>query len=268
MTMWSYRNIFLKTLRDRGRSTLVVTAAMFTTGLYVALLFPEFGANASMAQLIEQLPDWWQNLIGDAIQFATPEGFFTTQPYSFLGAVIMIAFAISLGQAAIAGEEDANTLDQLIANPVSRSTVYFHKALSIAAAVTFPVAAVALALIIGAAVRNYSFSYVGLASQTVSLWLLSIAVGAIALAVGARTGSKGQAIAVAATISGFGYLLNLVAPLIEWMEPTQYVSIVYFYIGGSPFIEGLTPWHAAVLVLIAAVSTGAGALAFNRRDLR
>ena len=266
--MWWYRNVFFKTLRDRGRTTLIVTAAMFATGLYVALLFPEFGANASMGQLIEQLPDWWQDLIGDAVQFATPEGFFTTQPYSFLGAVIMIAFAISLVQAAIAGEEDANTLDQLIANPVSRSTVYFHMALSIIAALTFPVVAVAMALMIGATVRNYSFSYAGLASQSVSLWLLSLTVAAIALAVGASSGSKGQAIAIAAVVSGIGYLLNLVAPLIDWMEPMQYVSIVYYYIGGSPFIHGLIPWHATVLVILSALSTGAGALAFNRRDLR
>lgn len=266
--MWVYRNVFLKTLRDRIRSTVVVTVAMFATGLYVALLFPEFGANASMGQLIEQLPDWWQNLIGDAIQFTTPEGFFTTQPYSFLGAVIMIAFSISLGQSAIAGEEDANTLDQLIANPINRSTVYFHKALSIVVAVTLPVLGVALALIFGAAARNYSFSHAGLAAQSISLWLLSLLIAAIALAVGARSGSKGQAIAVAASVSGIGYMLNLVAPLVDWMEPTQYVSVVYYYIGGSPFVDGLTLWHAAVLALLAALSTVAGAVAFNNRDLR
>ena len=180
----------------------------------------------------------------------------------------MIAFSISLGQSAIAGEEDANTLDQLIANPINRSTVYFHKALSIVVAVTLPVLGVALALIFGAAARNYSFSHAGLAAQSISLWLLSLLIAAIALAVGARSGSKGQAIAVAASVSGIGYMLNLVAPLVDWMEPTQYVSVVYYYIGGSPFVDGLTLWHAAVLALLAALSTVAGAVAFNNRDLR
>lgn len=265
--MFGYGNVFLKTLRDRRRSILVVSLAMFATGLYVAMLFPEFGANASMAQLIEQLPDWWQNLIGDAIQFATPEGFFTTQPYSFLGAVIMIAFSISLGQSAIAGEEDANTLDQLVANPISRTRVYAHKALALAAAVTAPVVSVAAALVIGGLARGYDFSYSGLAAQTASLLLLSLAVGSLAMAAGAWTGSKGHAIAIAATVSGVGYLLNLVAPLIDWMQPTQYVSIVYYYIGNTPFIEGLTLWHTAVLAAATMMSAVAGGVAFNNRDL-
>ena len=179
----------------------------------------------------------------------------------------MIAFSISLGQSAIAGEEDANTLDQLVANPVSRTRVYVHKALALTAAVTAPVISVAAALVIGGLSRGYDLSYSGLAAQTVSLLLLSLAVGGLALAAGAWTGSKGHAIAIAATVSGVGYLLNLVAPLISWMEPTQYVSIVYYYIGNTPFVDGLTLWHAAVLAAITIASVVAGGIAFNNRDL-
>ena len=266
--MSSYSNVFLKTLRDRRRSTLIVSAAMFVSGLYVSLLFPEFGASASIEELLDQLPDWWQNLIGDAVQFGTPEGFFTTQPYSFIGAVIMIAFSIFLGQSAIAGEEEANTLDQLAANPVSRTRIYADKMLAMIVSSAVPVLAVALSLLVGSWSRGYEFSYTGLAAQSFSLLMLSLAVGGLALSIGAATGSKGQAIAIASAVAGIGYLLNIVAPLVSWLEPTQYVSVVYYYIGGMPFAEGLTLWHAGVLTAVAIVSIVAGGVAFNRRDLQ
>ena len=265
--MSSYSNVFLKTLRDRRRSTISVTLGMFTVGLYISLLFPEFGASATWTELIEQLPDWWENLIGDAVAFSTPEGFFTTQPYSFLGVAIMIAFSVYLGQTAIAGEEDANTLDQLAANPISRTRIYVDKTLAMTVLVLVPVVAVAVALLIGGAARGYGFSYDGLLAQSVSLLLLCLAVGGLALCVGAWTGSHGQAIAISSTIAGVGYLLNIVAPLVDWMEPTRYVSVVYYYIGESPFIYGLTWWHAGVLALVAAVSIVVGGVTFNRRDL-
>lgn len=266
--MSSYPNVFLKTLRDRRRSTVIVSASMFVAGLYVSLLFPEFGASASISELLDQLPDWWQNLIGDAVQFGTPEGFFTTQPYSFLGAAIMIAFAVFLGQTAIAGEEEANTLDQLAANPVSRTRIYAEKTLAMMVSLMAPVLAVALSLLVGSWVRGYDFSYSGLAAQSFSLLMLSLTVGGLALSIGAATGSKGQSIAIASAVAGIGYLLNIIAPLVSWLEPTQYVSVIYYYIGGMPFVDGLTPWHAAVLVAVTAISIVVGGLAFNRRDLQ
>ncbi len=266
--MSSYSNVFLKTLRDRRRSTVIVSASMFVVGLYVSLLFPEFGASASISELLDQLPDWWQNLIGDAVQFGTPEGFFTTQPYSFLGAAIMIAFSIFLGQTAIAGEEEANTLDQLAANPVSRTRIYAEKTLAMMVSLMLPVLAVALSLLVGSWVRGYDFSYSGLAAQSFSLLMLSLTVGGLALSIGAATGSKGQSIAIASAVAGIGYLLNIIAPLVSWLEPTQYVSVIYYYIGGMPFVDGLTPWHAAVLVAVTVTSIVIGGLAFNRRDLQ
>ena len=266
--MSSYSNVFLKTLRDRRRSTVIISVAMFVAGLYVSLLYPEFGASASLEELLDQLPDWWQNLIGDSIQFGSPEGFFTTQPYSFLGPIIMIAFSIFLGQTAIAGEEEANTLDQLVANPVSRMRIYTDKVLAMMASSLMPVLAIALGLLVGSTSRGYEISYSGLASQSFSLLMLSFTIGGLALSVGAATGSKGQATAIASAVAGVGYLLDIVAPFVSWLEPTRYLSVVYYYVGGTPFLNGLTPWHVAVLAVIAGGSIVVGGILFDRRDLQ
>lgn len=259
--------VTLKAMRDHRRSTLIMSGAMFLTGIYTSLLFPEFGTDA-IADLVGSMPEFLQEIIGDAAEFTTPEGFFATEVYAFLGAWIMIAFSIALGIGAIAGEEEGRTLDQLITNPISRRRVYAEKLLAMGALLTLPIIAVGVALIVGAASRDYSFSLTGLLAQSVSLYLLSLAVGCMAMGVGAWTGSKSTALAVSASIAGVGYLLNLVAPAVDWLEPTQYASIIYYFDGDTPFLNGITPWHAAVLLVVASLFAVSGGIAFDRRDLR
>lgn len=262
--MLNFASVFLKTLRDRRRSTQIVSIGMFITGSYVALLWPEFGGGDALTNLIESMPAVFQELMGD---IASAEGFFTTQPYSILAPIIMIAWAVAVGQGAIAGEEESATLDQLVANPVSRARLYAEKAAAMVVLMLEPVIAVAVAILLGAWLRNYDVSIGWLIAQSLSLLLLAVAVGGIALGVGAWTGSKGVAMAVASTIAGIGYLINVVEPLVDWMEPTRYISVVYYYIGEAPFYDGLVLWHALLLVAVGVLAATAGGVVFNRRDL-
>ena len=68
-----YSNIFLKTIRDGQRSTLLFSVGQLAIGTLLALLFPDVAA--SFAGMIEDLPEFIQAFIGSAAEFATPEGF-------------------------------------------------------------------------------------------------------------------------------------------------------------------------------------------------
>ena len=70
-----------------------------------------------------------------------------------------------------------------------------------------------------------------------------------------------------AGIAVVGYLVNILVPLIESLEFTKYISILHYYIGDKPFINGITPWHAVVLIAIAVISFAIGMYRFDRRDL-
>ena len=154
-----YSNIFLKTIRDGQRSTLLFSAGQLAIGALLALLFPDVAA--SFAGMIEDLPEFIQAFIGSAAEFATPEGFFTADPYSAISLVIMFAFSINRGMGAIAAEEQSHTLDQLLGNPVTRTHVYLQKSLALIADCILPVAALAVGILIGALIMDYSVSCPG-----------------------------------------------------------------------------------------------------------
>ena len=258
-------NIFLKTLHEARRLSLYFGIVLFALGMYVAVLYPD--VSEGFAGMIQDLPEFLQSVIGDAGEFATPEGFFTTQPFTVLGPAIMMIIAINRGMSAIAGEEEADTLDQLLGNPISRTSIIVHKGLALIVACIPPVLFLGASLILGSILLNYSFSVTGLFHMLASLLLLAYALGFLALGIGASTGSKSLSIGIPAAVGAYGYIANILAPQVETLEFTKYLSVMHYYIGDKPFINGITPWHALVLIAIAVISLAVGIYRFNRRDL-
>lgn len=245
---------------------LLVGLLQFITGLYVSLLYPDVGS--SIANMVEDLPEFFQAFIGSAEEFSTPEGFFSTEPYAVVTPIIMVAFAINRGMGAVAGEEQGYTLDQLLGNPLSRTSIVVQKSLAMMVECVIPTVLVAVSIAIGAAIMDYSVSASGLVQISISVLLLAYALGFLALGVGAATGSKNLAMAIPAVVAVVGYLVNILAPVVDGMSFTRYISVMHYYTGDKPLINGITVWHALVLVGIAAVSFGAGLYRFNNRDLQ
>ncbi len=260
-----YRNVFFKTLGDGQRSMLLVGLLQFIVGLYVALLYPDVGSG--IADLVEDLPEFFQAFIGSAEEFSTPEGFFSTEPYAVVTPIIMVAFAINRGMGAVAGEEQGYTLDQLLGNPVSRTSIVVQKSLALMLECVVPTVLVAVSIAIGASIMDYSVTTSGLVQISISVLLLSYALGFLALGVGAATGSKNLAMAVPAVVAIVGYLVNILAPLVDSLSFTRYISIMHYYTGDKPLINGITVWHALVLMVIASISFAVGLYRFNNRDL-
>ncbi len=260
-----YSTIFLKTLRDGRRSTLYVSIGLFALGLYVAVLYPDI--SKGFAGMINDLPEFLQGIIGDAAEFATPEGFFTTQPFTVVGPVAIMALAINRGMSAVAGEEEGNTLDQLLGNPITRTSIIIHKSLALIVSCIPPTIFLGASLVLGATMLDYSFSYSGLLQMLISLLLLGYAMGFLALGIGAFSGSKSLAISIPSGAAAVGYVVNLLAPQVDYLSFTRYISVMHYYIGDRPFVNGITPWHALVLIAIAVISLVIGLYRFNNRDL-
>jgi len=91
--------------------------------------------------------------------------------------------------------------------------------------------------------------------------------GCVALVVGAATGHRGRAIAVAAAFAVGTYLLDAIAPLVGSIEWLQKLSPFYHYEVSDPLREGLALTHVGVLLGVAVVAAVLAPLAFDRRDL-
>ena len=171
------RNVYLKTLRDSRRSILFYSIGAAALGLYVTLFYPTIRDATGFTDFLEDLPEVFQSLIGDAETYTTAEGFLNAEVFSFMGPLIVSVFAIVAGTAAIAGEEESHTLDQLLANPISRANVLLQKVGALLTGLLALVLALGIGLVAGSKIAGFDLSITGTIQAIASLYVLGATLG-------------------------------------------------------------------------------------------
>ena len=97
-----------------GRRSLVAWAAAFAAlvALYAAI-WPSIRGNNQWQELFNTLPHTYRALFaaGGQLDLSTPAGYLGIELMGFLGPALMAVYAISVGAAAIAGEEGRGGLE-------------------------------------------------------------------------------------------------------------------------------------------------------------
>jgi len=261
-------NVFLKSLRDSRRSIIYYSIGMIAMGLYVTLLYPTVRDASGLTEFLEQMPEVMRNLIGDVESFNTPEGFLNAEMFSFMGPLTAAVFAIIAGTGAIAGEEENGTLDQLMANPISRRRVLIQKVSALLVGLFVINLALWVGLVFGALISDFKLSASSVSQVLISQYALAAALGLIALAVGASTGKKGIAAGVAASVGVIGFLIETFLAIVDFLEPTKFISVFYYFNNNDVIIHGLNYVHLMALVIVSVVATVVGLWKFERRDLQ
>ena len=114
-----FRNVFFKTLRDQRYTLLWWAMGLVALSFYFMYIFPFMTKAYDFVKIIEKMPPFIKNLMGNVANLSTPEGFFNLQPFGITAPILFLIFAISKGGEAIAGEKEKGTLDLLLANPIS-----------------------------------------------------------------------------------------------------------------------------------------------------
>lgn len=221
-------------------------------------------------RLIESYPEALVALFagGGALDFASEAGFLDSQLFAFMFPVVLLVFAIGFGAGAIAGEEDRGTMEVLLAHPISRRRLVVEKGAALAATVAALCALVFLSVWLLGLAFGLELGTGRVAAATLALFLLTAAFGALALAVGSASGSRGPGIGVTAAVALATYLLQSLGPLVDRLEPWTVLSPFAHYASGDRLREGFDLGAVAVLVGLALLLAAAAAESFARRDLR
>lgn len=260
------RNVFTKTLWDARRSLLGWTLAIAA----VAVMYASFWPTVNTPQMQQAMASYPQEVL-EAFNYndlATAAGYVGSSVYGLLIPLLVAVFAIAYGTRTVAGDEEAGTLDLLLAHPVSRTRTALHRfgALLTALMIIGAVLWLAMLAITGPA-RLDGISAGEFAAATLQLGLLGACLGAVAFAVGAATGRKALAIGVTAGVTVLAYLANGVFPQLEGLEWTRDVSPWHWSVGGEPLKNGLQIGDSLLLLGTTAVLVALGTWAFNRRDV-
>lgn len=263
------RNVLTRTLRDGSRSFIGFAAYIVLMVGAIVAIYPSLGDNPSLNKLVQSYPGTLKAFLGfgGVVDYGSATGYLGIELFSLVLPGLMIAAAVAAGARAIAGEEEHATLDLLLANPVSRRRLVLEKAGALATFVALLAAVVFVALAVSATAAGLDLTLGHLAAAAVATGLLGFLFGSIALAVGAASGRRGLALAVAGAAAGAAYVANALGSLVGALHPLRQASPFYQYGAVDPLRHGLTFAHAAPLGAGAAALVAVAIVAFSRRDL-
>jgi ABC-2 type transport system permease protein len=256
-----------RTLRDQKRALIgwgVGMAAM--SAMYVAFYPTIHRSAATFDKYFASLPDSVKQIIGSN-GFTSPAGYLRSEIFSILGPILFLVFSIGVGARAIAGEEEAGTLDLLLSTPIRRSHVLAGKAVALL------VATVGLALILWVTVTAVSpvagltVPAADLAAASLMLLLVGLSLGSIALAIGCATGRRALAVGIASGYAVFAFIMNGLATSVEVLKPLRPLSVFRWYLDPDPLTTGVHAANLLVFFGIIVVSMVVAFIALDRRDL-
>jgi ABC-2 type transport system permease protein len=253
-----------------GRRALIAWAAAFAAlvALY-AVLWPSIRGNSRWRELFNTLPQTYRAIFtaGGQLDLSTAAGYLGIELMGFLGPALMAVYAISTGTAAIAGEEGRGRLEVTLSAPVARGQVLAERAAALLIDLTAVAAATGLAMWVFSLAFSMHLGVAAIASAAAALGIFGFFTSAVALAVGAATGSAALARGLAALAAVASYLLNALAQVTSTLKPVRPLSPFYLLLGNEPLqnrlrVAGALSVLAASLALIAV-----GGIVFARRDL-
>jgi ABC-2 type transport system permease protein len=259
--------VWSKTLRDQRRALLWWAVGIGLVVLMYSAFYPSIEQNAAQFNdYMKNLPEAVRNLLGGS-DIASPEGYLMSEIFSFLGPILLLVFAIGAGARAIAGEEESGTLDLLLSTPVRRRRVVTDKFLATALGTLLLATTAWIVTAVAGPAFDLTVAFAGLTAAFLNLFLMALAFGTIALAVGAATGSKSLAIGVASGAALATFLLKTFASVTSWLEPYRFLSPFYYYTGHDPLRNGFDIVDPIVLAGISAVALAVALMSFERSDL-
>ncbi|HEX7166650.1 MAG TPA: ABC transporter permease subunit [Acidimicrobiales bacterium] len=260
-----------RAIEDRRRSLAWWSAGIVGLVGFTVALYPSIKGNANFDRLAKDLPDVVRSAFAfdDAIPITSAPGYLQTRLFGALLPLLLVVFAIGAGARAIAGNEEAGTLELILMHPVSRSRVVVERyvamvAMVVALGAVAMVAVFVLAPMFGALER---VSTGGLVAACAGATLLATFHGSLAFALGAATGRRATAAGGAAAFAVFGYLVHSLGAVSSALEPLRAVSPWHWYLAHNMLAEG--PALRAVLpaATVAVAMLILSGPRFARRDL-
>jgi len=256
-------------LRER-RAAIIGWSAGITA--YISLNLAVYGSIRGQAQVLngvlQNLPTAAKALVSDSNDFLSPVGYLSSKLYYLMLPLLFTVLALSLSSHLLKREEQAGTLELLLARPISRRRLWWAKLLTAWLMMT-AVGVITLLVTIAWAIQGNLDIPLGriVAAHLLSL-VLGMLYGSVAwLALGIGRLGKHLSVALAALVALASYLVTSLESLVSWLEwPAKFTP--YHYYQSSAVLQGTYNWWQAIgLVALSLLLLVLGGLAFRHRDI-
>jgi ABC-2 type transport system permease protein len=251
-------------LRLRRRLIIGYAVGMAAYAMIVIGLYPMFKDQTSLNALTEDSPATTA-VLGN-VTITSPAGWVNANLYSYFVPLIQLLVTIGYGGSCIAGQDENRTLGLVASLPLTRRAIAIEKVIALfVQALVVPIV-VALCALAG---RGFelTIAHGPLFGITAGVFLLGMFFGSLAMLVGAVTGSRGIALGVTSATAAAAYLISALAPLIDWLGPTRYISPFFYAVDDNQIEHGLPLTYAGILGTAILILATSAVVAFDRLDL-
>ena len=220
---------------------------------------------------VDQLSKGNRQKIGLMLAFA-PQArlLLLDEPTSGLDPLLQREFSALVREKVSAGVAVAlsSHVDLLLAQPISRRSLYLQKFLGIGVGLVVLAAASWLPTAILAGPTGLEIPASSLASETLQLFALATLFASLALAVSSSAGLKSVGIAVAAGVAFVTSLIDGLGQTIDWLGNLRPLLPWRWYDATGALTDGFLWSSFLVLVGASVVVAATGLVLFERRNLR
>ncbi len=249
----------------RRRLLIAYSAGMALYTLVVVVLYPQF-KNTTSLDALTRGNSAAAALFGLTGSLTSPSGWLNANIYANFLPLILLLLTIGYGASAVAGQDEDGTLALLAVLPVPRKALILQKAAALAVQTVIFSAVVCAFTLVG---RSFQIAIPPsrIVATAGTACLLGVDFGLLALSLGAATGRKGLSIGITTATAAASYLLSSLAPVIHWLQPARYLSLLYWSIGDSQLAKGPTVADFLVLAAVGIALLWTSVAAFQRLDL-
>jgi ABC-2 type transport system permease protein len=262
-------DVLAEALRERTRSLLWWVLGLVLLIAVTIAFYPSIRDDPALSDYAKDLPESLRALFaGGEVDLASPVGYLNSQIFALTAPLVLLIFAIGAGSGAVAGEEERGTLDLLLAHPVRRRDYVLERSLALGVLVAALGTTVLVAVALGSRLVDLEIGFGRLVAASISVSLLAIFFGSLALAVGAIRPGRAGAIAISAGIAVFAWLLDGLGQAVDVLDPWRPVSPYYQALGQNPLRDGPSWSGWAILTIATVLVVAIGAIGLERRDTR
>jgi ABC-2 type transport system permease protein len=182
------RSVLTKTLRDAQRGFVWWSLGLVALMLISVAFWPSVRDNEGFKQFERDAPEALKAFTGGQLDFTSPAGYLDARLFALVVPLLFLVYAVGWGARGVAGEEEAGTLELVLALPVSRSRLLLEKLGALTLQLATLGGVLLVTVVVSAKAVSMDISSERIADAVLAVYLLGLLYGTLALAVGAATG--------------------------------------------------------------------------------
>jgi ABC-2 type transport system permease protein len=257
--------LFRRSIADGWRGLAGWTAGILAALLLYLPLYPSFGGNGQMQEMIDSLPpELVQTLSYD--QIGSGPGYAQATFFGLIGFVLVTIAAVGWGTGAIANDEENGQLELTIAHGVSRGQLFAERTAAVLVKLAWLCLVSFTVVLLLNEPAELEIDVANLAATTTAFFGLVALIAIAAIAVGGITGRRTWTLGAGAGIAVVAYAMHAVGNQgddVRWLQDWSPYSWAY---ADAPLQNG---WNDSIWLNFAVIAALllVGWLVFRRRDI-